>query len=333
MATGQDGSGQLKLLVTGAAGFIGSNFVRMIVKGGLREVSGIRVLDKMTYAGVKANLEPVAHLSQYEFVEGDICDTVVVSQLIKEVDAVINFAAESHVDRSISGAADFVQTNIVGVQVLLDAIKASGREIRFLQVSTDEVYGSIESGSWTEDYPLQPNSLYSSSKASGELLARSYNKTHGMDVVITRCSNNYGTHHFPEKLIPLFITNLIEGKKVPLYGTGENVRDWLHVDDHCRGIYSVLMNGRSGEVYNIGGGRELTNNEITSLILEAMGADESSIEFVEDRKGHDHRYSVDWTKINRELGYEPQVKFEDGLRETIQWYQDNEAWWKPLKNR
>ena len=236
-------------------------------------------------------------------------------------------------DRSISGAADVVQTNIVGVQVLLDAIKASGREIRFLQVSTDEVYGSIESGSWTEDWPLQPNSPYAASKASGELLARSYNRTHGMDVVITRCSNNYGTHHFPEKLIPLFITNLIEGKKVPVYGTGENVRDWLHVDDHCRGIHSVLMNGRSGEVYNIGGGRELTNNEITSLILEAMGADESSIEYVEDRKGHDLRYSVDWTKINRELGYEPQIKFEDGLRETIQWYRDNEAWWKPLKNR
>jgi dTDP-glucose 4,6-dehydratase len=215
----------------------------------------------------------------------------------------------------------------------LDAIKASERKIRFLQISTDEVYGSIESGSWTEEWPLQPNSPYSASKASGELLARSYNRTHDLDVVITRCSNNYGTHHFPEKLIPLFITNLLEGKKVPVYGTGENIRDWIHVDDHCRGIYQVLMNGRSGEVYNIGGGRELTNNEITSLILKAMSADESSIEFVEDRKGHDLRYSVDWTKINLELGYEPQVKFEDGLRETIQWYRDNELWWKPLKNR
>jgi dTDP-glucose 4,6-dehydratase len=323
----------LKLLVTGAAGFIGSNFVRMIAKNDLQGVSSVTVLDKLTYAGVRANLDSAANLSRYEFTQGDICDPVVVSDLLKDVDAVINFAAESHVDRSISGAADFVQTNIVGVQVLLDAIKASGRKIRFLQVSTDEVYGSIESGSWTEGWPLQPNSPYSASKAGGELLARSYNRTHGMDVVITRCSNNYGTHHFPEKLIPLFITNLIEGKKVPVYGTGENVRDWLHVDDHCRGIYSVLMNGPSGEVYNIGGGRELTNNEITSLILKAMGADESSIEYVEDRKGHDLRYSVDWTKINRELGYEPQVKFEDGLRETIQWYRDNEAWWKPLKNR
>jgi dTDP-glucose 4,6-dehydratase len=305
----------------------------MIAKCQLQGITGIKVLDKLTYAGVKANLEPTDDLLGYEFIQGDICDHRIVSQLLKEVDAVVNFAAESHVDRSIVGAADFVQTNVVGVQVLLDEIKASGRKIRFLQVSTDEVYGSIESGSWTEDWPLQPNSPYSASKASGELLARSYNKTHGMDVVITRCSNNYGTHHFPEKLIPLFITNLIEGKKVPVYGTGENVRDWLHVDDHCRGIHSVLMNGRSGEVYNIGGGRELTNNEITRLILETMGEDESSIEYVEDRKGHDLRYSVDWTKINQELGYEPQVKFEDGLRETIQWYRDNEAWWKPLKNR
>jgi dTDP-glucose 4,6-dehydratase len=323
----------LRLLVTGAAGFVGSNFVRMIAKRELQGVSHVKVLDKLTYAGVKANIDIVADLARHDFVQGDICDLSLVSQLILEVDAVINFAAESHVDRSISGAADFVQTNIVGVQVMLDAIKASRRKIRFLQISTDEVYGSIESGSWTEEWPLQPNSPYSASKASGEFLARSYNRTHGMDIVITRCSNNYGTHHFPEKLIPLFITNLIEGTKVPVYGTGENVRDWLHVDDHCRGIYSVLMNGRSGEVYNIGGGRELTNNEITSLILDGMGVDDSSIEYVEDRKGHDLRYSVDWTKINRELGYEPKVKFEDGLKETIQWYRDNEAWWKPLKNR
>jgi dTDP-glucose 4,6-dehydratase len=323
----------MRLLVTGAAGFIGSNFVRMIASGQIEGVSSITVLDKLTYAGVKANLTNAENFARYSFFKGDICDSNLVASLLDEADAVVNFAAESHVDRSISGASDFVQTNIVGVQVLLDAIKGSKRKIRFLQVSTDEVYGSIESGSWTEEWPLLPNSPYSASKASGELLARSYNKTHGMDVVITRCSNNYGTYHFPEKLIPLFITNLIEGRKVPVYGTGENVRDWLHVDDHCRGIHSVLMNGRSGEVYNIGGGRELTNNEITSLILEAMGAVESSIEYVEDRKGHDLRYSVDWTKINRELGYEPRVKFEDGLRETIQWYRDNEEWWKPLKNR
>ena len=323
----------MRILVTGAAGFIGSNFVRMIAKGELKGITHITVLDKLTYAGIRANLDSAANLSAYEFNQGDICDPLIVGNLLADVDAVINFAAESHVDRSISGATDFVQTNIVGVQVLLDAIKTSGRDIRFLQISTDEVYGSIGSGSWSEESPLQPNSPYSASKASGELLARSYNKTHGIDVVITRCSNNYGTYHFPEKLIPLFITNLIEGRKVPVYGTGENVRDWLHVDDHCRGIYLALMNGISGQVYNIGGGRELTNNEITSLILEAMSADKSSIEYVEDRKGHDLRYSVDWAKINRELGYEPQIKFEDGLRETIQWYRDNEAWWKPLKSR
>ena len=256
-----------------------------------------------------------------------------VAGLLGDVDAVVIFAAESHVDRSIGSAAEFVETNVGGVQVLLDAIKASGRKIRFVQVSTDEVYGSIESGSWTEEWPLMPNSPYSATKAGGELLARAYYKTHGMDVVITRCSNNYGTHHFPEKLIPLFVTNLLEGKKVPVYGSGKNVRDWLHVDDHCQGIHKVLMNGRAGEVYNIGGGRELTNLEITHLMLEAMGKDESSIEYVEDRKGHDLRYSVDWTKIKNELGYEPQVKFEDGLRDTIQWYRDNESWWKPLKER
>ena len=323
----------MKLLLTGAAGFIGSNFVRMVAKGELQGVLSIKVLDKLTYAGVKSNLNSASNLSSYEFVQGDICDPAIVTELIRDVDAVINFAAESHVDRSILGAADFVQTNIVGVQVLLDAVKNSGKKIRFLQVSTDEVYGSIKTGSWTEEFPLRPNSPYSASKAGGELLASSYNRTHGTDVVITRCSNNYGTHHFPEKLIPLFITNLIEGKKVPVYGKGENVRDWLHVDDHCRGIYSVLMNGRSGEVYNIGGGRELSNNEITSLILEAMDADPSNIEYVEDRKGHDLRYSVDWTKINQDLGYEPQVNFEIGLRETIAWYQNNETWWKPLKNR
>jgi dTDP-glucose 4,6-dehydratase len=323
----------MRLLITGGAGFIGSNFARQVSRNVFNEISSLIVLDKLTYAGNMNSLEELFGFPDFEFIEGDICDPIKVRELISEVDAVVNFAAESHVDRSITGAAEFVQTNVVGVQVLLDAIKASGRQIRFLQVSTDEVYGSIEEGSWTEEWPLLPNSPYSASKASGELLARAYNRTHGMDIVITRCSNNYGTHHFPEKLIPLFITNLIEGKKVPVYGTGENVRDWLHVDDHCKGIYQVLMSGRAGEVYNIGGGQELTNNEITTIILDAMGADESSIEYVEDRKGHDLRYSVDWTKINRELGYEPQVKFEDGLSETIQWYRDNEAWWKPLKNR
>ena len=323
----------MRILVTGGAGFIGSNFVRRIADNSLSGISSVIVLDKLTYAGVLANLETIEGLNGFCFAEGDICSAKLVSELLVDVDAIVNFAAESHVDRSIGSAAEFVQTNVRGVQVLLDAIKASGRKIRFIQVSTDEVYGSIESGSWIEESPLMPNSPYSATKAGGELVARAYHKTYGLDVMITRCSNNYGSHHFPEKLIPLFVTNLLEGKKVPVYGNGKNVRDWLHVDDHCRGIHKVLMNGRSGEVYNIGGGRELTNNEITSLILSAMGKDESSIAYVEDRKGHDLRYSVDWTKINNELGYEPQVEFEDGLRDTIKWYRDNEAWWKPLKER
>jgi len=323
----------MRIMVTGGAGFIGSNFTRMVFDSALAGVQSVLVLDKLTYAGVLSNLNSVTGQSGYKFVKGGIGDFELVSSLLVEVDTVINFAAESHVDRSINSSAEFVSTNVAGIQVLLDAIKASGRNIRFMQVSTDEVYGSIESGSWDENSPLQPNSPYSASKAGGELLARSYHRTHGLDVVITRCSNNYGTHHFPEKLIPLFITNLLEGKKVPVYGNGKNVRDWLHVDDHCRGIHAALMKGKSGEVYNIGGGRELTNLEISHMILEAMGADESSIEYVEDRKGHDLRYSVDWTKINRELGYEPQVKFEDGLRDTIEWYRNNRAWWEPLKQR
>jgi dTDP-glucose 4,6-dehydratase len=323
----------VRILVTGAAGFIGSNFVRRIFDKTLSGFSKVIVLDKLTYAGVKNNLSLAPGDLNFSFIEGDICDSNIVSTLISEVDAVVNFAAESHVDRSIASSRVFIETNISGVQTLLDAIKGSKRNIRFVQISTDEVYGSIKSGAWTENMLLLPNSPYSASKAGGELIARAYHVTHGIDLVITRSSNNYGPYHFPEKLIPLFITNLIEGKKVPVYGTGVNVRDWLHVDDHCRGIYAVLMNGRSGEVYNIGGGRELTNNEVTTLILDAMGADESSIEYVEDRKGHDLRYSVDWTKINRELGYEPQVKFEAGLKQTINWYRENEVWWKPLKNR
>jgi dTDP-glucose 4,6-dehydratase len=323
----------MRVLVTGGAGFIGSNFVRKSIQHALPGIKALVVLDKLTYAGTEENLSSVTSQGNLRFVKGDICDAELVSSLLGDVDAVVNFAAESHVDRSINSASAFVKTNVTGVQVLLDGIKASRRKIRFLEVSTDEVYGSIEEGSWDESCPLLPNSPYSASKAGGELLARAYHRTHGMDVVITRCSNNYGPYHFPEKLIPLFITNLIEGKKVPLYGNGKNVRDWLHVDDHCRGIHAALMKGKSGEVYNIGGGRELTNLEITHLILEAMGADELSIEYVEDRKGHDLRYSVDWTKIHRDLGYEPQVKFEDGLRETIEWYRNNRAWWEPLKQR
>ena len=295
----------MRLLITGGAGFIGSNFVRRIVDGSLGGVNQITVLDKLTYAGTMTNLEQLP-AGSFRFVKGDICDKELLTTLIPGHDAIVNFAAESHVDRSITGSRDFVLTNVLGTQTLLDEARKSGVKT-FLQVSTDEVYGSIETGSWKEDFPLLPNSPYSASKASADLIARSYFRTHKMDVRITRCSNNYGPHQFPEKVIPLFVTNLIEGKKVPLYGTGLNVRDWLHVDDHCRGIHAVLLNGQAGEIYNIGGGRELSNRELTSIILNAMNKDESVIEYVEDRLGHDLRYSVDHSKISSELGYKPQV--------------------------
>jgi dTDP-glucose 4,6-dehydratase len=323
-----------KVLVTGGAGFIGSHYVRALLSGGYPAGAGaeVTVLDKLTYAGNVANLAAVADSPRLHFVEGDILDVRLVDELMPGHDAVVHFAAESHVDRSILGAADFVMTNVVGTQSLLDAALRHKVE-RFLHVSTDEVYGSIESGSWTEDQPLEPNSPYSASKAGSDLVARSYARTHGLHVTVTRCSNNYGPYQFPEKVIPLFVTNLIDGKKVPLYGDGLNVRDWLHVDDHCRGIQLVLEGGRAGEVYNIGGGTELTNRELTERLLAACGADWSMVEHVEDRKGHDRRYSVDITKISTELGYAPSVPFDEGLAATVRWYHDNRAWWEPLKVR
>jgi dTDP-glucose 4,6-dehydratase len=290
------------------------------------------VLDKLTYSGVEANLAPVADLPGYRFVQGDICDADIVDQVMPGHDAVVHFAAESHVDRSIAGAGPFVTTNVLGTQVLLDSARKHGVG-RFVHVSTDEVYGSISEGSWTETWPLQPNSPYSASKAASDLLALAYHRTHGMDVVVTRCSNNYGHYQFPEKVIPLFTTNLLDGHKVPLYGTGGNIRDWLHVSDHCRGIELALLKGRAGEVYNIGGGTEISNRELTGLLLEAAGADWDMVVPVEDRKGHDLRYSLDISKISEELGYAPQVAFEDGLAATIAWYRDNRAWWEPLKQR
>ena len=324
----------MKILVTGGAGFIGSNFVRMALDDRLPGLEGasVTVLDALTYSGNLANLAPVAEHPHYEFVHGDIRDTGLLDRMLPGHDAIVHFAAESHVDRSVRDASVFVETNVVGTQPLLDA--ALGHDVRrFVHVSTDEVYGSIESGSWAEDRPLEPNSPYSASKAGSDLLARSYHRTHDLDVRITRCSNNYGPYHFPEKLIPLFVTNLIDGASVPLYGDGENVRDWLHVDDHCRGVALVLTAGRPGEVYNIGGGTELSNRQLTELLLEATDRDWSAVEQVADRKGHDFRYSVDIGKIADELGYAPQVPFEQGLADVVQWYRDHRSWWEPLKER
>ena len=323
----------MKLLVTGGAGFIGSNFVRMALTNQLpiNNIETLTVLDALTYAGDEENLSLIANDARYRFVKGDIRDEALVDELMKNHDVVAHFAAESHVDRSIEGGSDFVSTNVMGTQVLLDAARRNQLQ-RFVHVSTDEVYGSIDEGSWPEDHPLLPNSPYSASKAGSDLLVRAYHRTHKLDTIITRCSNNYGHYQFPEKVIPLFVTNILEGKKVPLYGKGLNVRDWLHVDDHCRGIALALSKGKAGEIYNIGGGTELTNLELTDMILDVMGVGEEFIERVEDRKGHDLRYSVDITKISNELGYQPQVNFEEGLRATAQWYRDNENWWKKHKN-
>ena len=322
----------MKILVTGGAGFIGSNFVRMALTSKFSnfDVESLIVLDLLTYAGDEENLAPIANDKRFKFVKGDIRDLELTKRLMSQSDQVVHFAAESHVDRSIEGGSDFVSTNVMGTQVLLDAARNSNIK-RFVHVSTDEVYGSISEGSWPEDHPLLPNSPYSASKAGSDLLVRAYNRTHKLDTVITRCSNNYGQYQFPEKVMPLFITNVIEGKKVPLYGNGLNVRDWLHVDDHCRGIALALTKGKSGEVYNIGGGTELTNVELTHKILNAMGVGEEFIQPVEDRKGHDLRYSVDISKINSQLGYSPQVNFEEGLLQTIEWYKNNEAWWRKHK--
>ena len=324
----------MKLLVTGGAGFIGSHYVREVLGDawGAAAPSRVVVLDKLTYAGNRANLDPVAADRRLTFVEGDILDAPLVERLIGEADAVVHFAAESHVDRSIQGAADFVMTNVVGTQTLLEAALRQGID-HFVHVSTDEVYGSIAEGSWSESSPLEPNSPYSASKAGSDLIARSYARTHGLPVTITRCSNNYGPYQFPEKVIPLFVTNLVDGLDVPLYGEGTNIRDWLHVDDHCRGIHLVAEGGQPGEIYNIGGGTELTNKELTGLLLEATGTGWDRVKRVTDRLGHDLRYSVDITKITKELGYTPQVPFEQGLAETVDWYKSNRSWWEPLKQR
>jgi dTDP-glucose 4,6-dehydratase len=324
----------VRILVTGGAGFIGSNFVRRVLTDAYPSLEGaeIVVLDALTYSGNLANLDPVKDSPRLTFVHGSIADAALLDRVLPEIDAIVHLAAESHVDRSVRDASPFFTTNVVGTQVLYDAAVRHGIA-RVVHVSTDEVYGSIDTGSWSEDQPLEPNSPYAASKASSDLVARAWHKTHGLNVSITRCSNNYGPYHFPEKVIPLFITNLLDGRPVPLYGDGENVRDWLHVDDHCRGLALVLAGGRPGEIYNIGGGTELTNRELTGLLLEATGRDWSLVEQVPDRLGHDRRYSVDIGKISTELGYAPRVDFAVGLAETVEWYRENRAWWEPLKER
>ena len=326
------------LFVTGAAGFIGSNFVRLLLNRG--EDVKIVAFDKLTYAGNLANLQDLLekHPKKVSFVKGDICDEAAVSRAFDEhkVTEVVNFAAESHVDRSILGSGPFVQTNVVGTQVLLDVSKATNVR-KYLQVSTDEVYGTLPEDKpeikFTEETPLQPNSPYSASKAAADCFVRSYFHTFHMPVLITRCSNNYGPYHFPEKLIPLFVTNLMEGKKVPLYGDGLNVRDWLYVEDHCDAIWTVLNRGTPGEVYNVGGNNEITNRKITETLIREMGKNwDEVVTYVKDRPGHDRRYAIDAGKIKRELGWEPKHKFETAIGTTIQWFKDHQDWWRAIKS-
>jgi dTDP-glucose 4,6-dehydratase len=323
----------MRVLVTGGAGFIGSHYVRTVLADGYPGLTGasVTVLDKLTYAGNLANLDPVAGSPRLTFVRGDICDPALLADLVPGHDLVLNFAAETHVDRSIAGAAPFVATNVAGVQTLMQACLEAGVP-RVVQVSTDEVYGSIAAGSWTEAAPLDPNSPYSAAKAGGDMIAQAYHRTHGLDVVTTRCCNNYGPYQYPEKVIPLFITNLLDGGLVPLYGDGGNVREWVHVDDHCRGIQLAAERGTAGRVYHIGGDVELVNKELTSRLLEACGAGWESVDYVEDRKGHDRRYSLDDSAL-RALGYAPCTPFGDGLAQTVSWYEGNRSWWEPLKQR
>ena len=325
------------ILVTGAAGFIGSNFVRMLMKRG--EKAKLVALDKLTYAGNLANLSDLLDDPQrLEFVKGDICDGDLVNAVFDEhqVNEVVHFAAETHVDRSIMGSRPFVFANVVGTQVLLDTARAKD-VTRFVHVSTDEVYGTLPEDKpnikFTEETPLQPNSPYSASKAASDCFVRSYYHTFKMPVAITRCSNNYGPYQFPEKAIPLFVTNLMEGKKIPLYGDGMNVRDWLYVEDHCDAIWTVLNKGKAGEVYNIGGNNEMTNRKIVETILAEMGKSwDEGVQFVKDRPGHDRRYAIDASKIKRELGWEPKHRFGQAIKTTIQWYKDHQDWWRAIKS-
>ncbi len=324
------------ILITGAAGFIGSNFVRMLLRND--EPLSLIALDKLTYAGNLANLDDLLGDPRLKFIKADICDVAEMAKIFTEtsITEVVHFAAESHVDRSILSSGPFIQTNVMGTQILLDLAKST-KVKKYLQISTDEVYGSLPEDrpevKFTEATPLAPNSPYSASKAAGDCLARSYFHTFDMPVLITRCSNNYGPFHFPEKMIPLFVTNLLEGKKVPLYGDGLNVRDWLYVEDHCDAIWTVLNHGKVGEVYNIGGNNEMTNRSITEIILREMNSDwDESVQYVKDRPGHDRRYAIDASKMKRELGWSPKHRFETAIKTTIQWYRDNESWWRAIKS-
>ena len=318
----------MRIVVTGGAGFIGSNFVRHV----LREHADdeVVVLDKLTYAGNLENLRGVEDDPRYTFVRGDICDAAVVGEALRGADAVVNFAAETHVDRSISGPQDFISTDVLGTHTLLEAVRRL--EVpRYLQISTDEVYGSIEEGAFTEESDLDPSSPYSASKAGADLLVLAYHRTFGTPVLITRSSNNYGPYQYPEKVVPLFVTNLLDGQPVPLYGDGRNVRDWIYVDDNCRGIDLVLREGADGEVYNLGGGNEVANIELTRTVLTELGLGDDMIRWVRDRAGHDRRYSLDCAKA-RGLGWEPSTSFERGMALTVGWYRSHEEWWRPIKS-
>lgn len=322
----------MRLLVTGGAGFIGSNFIHYWLEQ--HPEDEIINLDKLTYAGNLDNLREVEKEPRYQFVQGDICDPEVVNEVMAEVDVVVHFAAESHVDRSITGPQVFIQTNVIGTQVLLDAALHYG--VRFHHVSTDEVYGALELDSpekFNEQTPYRPRSPYAASKAAADHLVRAYHHTYGLPITISNCSNNFGPYQFPEKIIPLFVTNLLQGRKVPVYGDGLYVRDWLYVEDHCRAIDLILHQGRLGETYCIGGGTELPNIELTRRILQLLGYGEEMIEYVADRPGHDRRYAIDATKIRTELGWETLHSFDEWLARTVQWYRDNEWWWRPLLAR
>jgi dTDP-glucose 4,6-dehydratase len=319
----------MKLLVTGGAGFIGSNFVHKVI--GNSEIQSLVVLDALTYAGNRNNLKSVDNSDKFTFIHGNICEISLVNDITKDLDVIVHFAAESHVDRSILNPSQFVTTNVLGTQNLLNAALLNNVK-KFIHVSTDEVYGSIPEGSWTEEFPLNPNSPYSASKASSDLIALSYFKTFGLDVRVTRCSNNYGPFQFPEKFIPRLITNLIKGEKIPIYGSGNNIRDWIHVSDHCAGIETVIDHGKPGEIYNFGGGNKITNLNLAHIILNEFSLGSDRIEYVEDRKGHDYRYSVSYDKAMKKLGWKPIMNFNEGMSKTISWYKNNTKWWENLKN-